>query len=252
MNRNWRKIGLCFAIIIPAMQANAQQAQTITIPDDTGNLVHFSYATLLGTGQYRLDDRTVTIFRLPLGWTAREATPDKYGINIDIPVAVGLHDYTFFEDVIPIGDQMSTISAVPGLELEFLVGDRWRVKPAVYTGLGYDISNNEAALIYGAGISALYAIPVSLPEMNFGTAMILSGYIPDDGESDFITRWSAGVDALFMTPLKFGDGNIFVGGHVISYFYLNKVQIQTIVDEPIEISREFEVGFFFGARPAPK
>jgi hypothetical protein len=93
---------------------------------------------------------------------------------------------------------------------------------------------------------------VSLPEMNFGTAMILSGYIPDDGESDFITRWSAGVDALFMTPLKFGDGNIFVGGHVISYFYLNKVQIQTIVDEPIEISREFEVGFFFGARPAPK
>jgi hypothetical protein len=248
----WRLIWLGIAIYILAIQASAQQAQTITIPDDTGNLVHFSYATLLGTGVYRLDDRTVTIFRMPLGWTVREATPEKYGINIDLPVAIGLHDFDILEDLIPVGDQLSTISAVPGLELEFLIKDRWRLKPAVYSGVGYDMSNNEASFIYGAGISALYAIPTDYPEMNFGTAMIMTGYIPSDGESDFITRWSVGVDSKFMTPLEFGDGNIFIGGHVIGYAYLNKVQFQTIINEPIEISKEIEIGIFFGARPTPK
>ncbi len=252
MNRKWQKIWLSIAINILAIQAYAQQAQTVSITEDTGNLVHFSYATLLGTGVYRLDDRTVTIFRLPLGWRLRDATPEKFGINIDIPVAVGFHDYEVFEDVIPIGDQLSTISVVPGLELDFLVSDRWRVTPSVYAGAGYDMSNDEASFIYGGGVSALYTMPVDYPEMNFGTAMILSGYVPSIGESDFITRWSAGVDAKFLTPLEFGDSNIFFGGHVIGYYYLDQVEIQTIIDEPIEIRSEIEIGLFFGAKPAPE
>jgi len=245
-------IVLLLAMAVTGGQARAQQTRMVEIPEDTGNLVHFSYATLLGTGIYRLDDRTVTIFRIPLGWSIREAVPDKFGIDFKLPVAIGFYDFDVLEDLIPVGDQLSTISVAPGLELQFLLGERWQLKPAVYTGLGYDMSNEEAAWIYGGGIAALYDIPVEYPQMNFGTAVLMSGYVPDDGESDFITRWSMGVDSLFLTPLEVWDKKVFLGGHVIGYYYLDKVQFQTIGAAPIEITTELEFGLFFGTRPAPK
>jgi len=246
------KIYLLLALAASCGPLHAQQTRTVEIPEDTGNLVHFSYATLLGTGVYRLDDRTVAVFRAPLGWSIREPTADKFGIDFKLPVAVGFYDFDVLEDLIPAGDQLSTISVAPGLALQFLLGERWRLEPAVYTGLGYDMSNDEAAWIYGGGLSALYEIPLEYPRMNFGTAVLMSGYIPDDGGSDFITRWSMGVDSSFLTPLEVWDRRVFLGGHVIGYYYLDKVQFETIGEGPIEISAELEFGLFFGTEPALK
>jgi hypothetical protein len=246
------KMGLLLVLAITGGLVNAQQTRMVEIPEDTGNLVHFSYATLLGTGVYRLDDRTVTVFRLPLGWSIREPVPEKFGIEFKLPVAVGFYDFDVLENLIPVGDQLSTISVAPGVALQFLLGERWRLEPAVYTGLGYDMANNEAAWIYGGGISALYEIPLEYPRMNFGTAVLMSGYVPDDGESDFITRWSFGVDSSFLTPLEVWDRRVFLGGHVIGYYYLDQVQFQTIGEGPIEINAELELGLFFGTEPAPE
>jgi len=227
------------------------QQRTVAIPSESGDLVHFSYATLLGTGIYKLDDRTVTIFRIPLGWTLRDSTPEKFGINLNLPVAVGFFDYEALDDLIPLGDQLSTVSAVPGIELEYLIGD-WRVAPAVYLGAGHDTTNSNTSVIYGGGISAVRPLKISYPEMNFGTSLLLSGYEPDQGEGDFITRWSAGFDAIFPTKWKYGNRSIFVGGHAIGYLYLNKLQFRTIADTLIEIPGELEIGVFIGARPEPK
>ena len=245
-----RLAALMFACLLLVSRAPAQQ-RDIEIPEESGNLVHFSYATLLGTGVYRIKDRTVTIFRIPLGFTLREATPEKFGLDIKIPVAVGFYDFEVLEDLVPVGDQLSTISVVPGLQFNFLIRD-WRISPSAYLGVGYDMTNSESSAIYGGGISALRPIPTDYPEINFGTALLLSGYIPENGESDYITRWSAGFDAKIPTGWNIGNRNVFIGAHTIGYFYLNRIQFQTIADQPIEITKEIEVGVFIGARPAPE
>lgn len=214
--------------------------------------VHYAFATLLGTGVYKLDDRTVTIFRVPIGWTIREPTRDKFGIRINIPTAVGFHNYDALENLIPTSDQLSTLSVVPGLELEFLVGEKWRVKPQGYLGFGTDLSRTDSALIYGAGVSALRSLGVKYPEMRFGTALLLNGYDPGSRTGDFISRWTAGVDAKFPTRWRVDDRDVFVGGHVIGYYYMNRLEFRTIIDEPIELRTEIEFGLFVGARPAPK
>jgi len=67
-----------------------------------------------------------------------------------------------------------------------------------------------------------------------------------------VTRWSAGFDAKIPTGWRFDDRDVFVGGHVIGYYYMSRLEFQTIVDEPIELRAELEFGFFLGARPAPK
>jgi len=226
--------------------------QTVTVQVDEADLAHYSYATLLGTGIYKLDDRTVTVIRLPIGWTFREPTADKYGIALKVPTAVGLYNYDVIDDLIPDSEHLSTISVMPGIELAFLVGNRWRVAPSVYLGYGTDLSSNESSVLYGAGITALKPLKREFPVMSVGTAVIMSGYDPGSETGDFIMRWSAGLDAKFPTSWHVANREIFVGGHVIGYYYLNRVEFQTIADAPIEIRGELEFGLFFGTRPAPK
>jgi hypothetical protein len=235
----------CLLLFLSAEAATAQ------VPDE--DLVHFSFATLLGTGVYQLDDRTIAILRSPFGWQLRDATPEKPGIRFVMPTAVGLHNYEFLDDFFPdLDEQLATISVVPGIELQYLIGERWRVTPGAYLGFGADVTNGDSSLIYGAQLSALYAMKPVYPQMNFGTAVILSGYDPETGSGDVITRWSAGFDAKFPTNMKFGDGNIFLGGHAIGYIYLDGVEFERVVGEPTELTREVELGVFIGARPRPK
>lgn len=214
--------------------------------------MHYSFATLLGTGIYSLNDRTLAVFRIPISWTIREATRDKFGMKLRVPTAIGLHDFDPFENLIPTDDQLATLSVVPGIELEYLVGEAWRVKPSAYLGFGSDLSSSERSRIYGAGISAWRPLKSTYPEMSVGTAVILSGYHSNKSEGDFLTRWSAGIDAKFPTSWNMGDRNVLFGGHVIGYYYMNRVEFQTIVDEPIKLRAEIEIGLFMGARPAPK
>ena len=219
---------------------------------DEGSNVHYSFANLLGTGIYSLDDRTLAVFRIPISWTFREATREKFGIKLLVPTAIGFTDFDPLNNLIPTDDQFATLSVVPGIEFEYLVGKHWRVKPSVNLGFGTDLSSSEWSVIYGGGVSALRPLKASYPEMHVGTAVVLSGYESNKSEGDFLTRWAAGLDAKFPTQWKVADRNVFFGGHVIGYYYMNRVKFQTIVDEPIKLRAELEFGIFMGVRPAPK
>ncbi|MBT8442501.1 MAG: hypothetical protein KJO76_08950, partial [Gammaproteobacteria bacterium] len=153
-------------------EAYSQQPLPPGISDE-GSGVHYSFATLLGTGIYKLDDRTIAVFRIPISWTFREATRETFGIKLRVPTAIGLTDFDPFDNLVPTDDQLATLSVVPGIELEFLVGDNWRVKPSGYLGFGTDLSSSERSVIYGAGISAWRPLKSTYPEMDVGTAVIL-------------------------------------------------------------------------------
>jgi len=238
-----------------ALCALALSAQAQQLPDggeSGGDLVHYSFATLFGTGIYRLDDRTAAIFRIPISYTFREPTQEQFGVKLLVPTAVGFFDFDVVDDLIPDADQLATVSVAPGLELQFLVGENWRVAPAAYLGFGMDLNNDDASIIYGGSFSALRPLKFAYPEMHFGTAVILSGYDPRTEHGDFVTRWSAGLDAKFPTSWRVDNRDVFLGGHVIGYYYMNRLEFRTIIDEPIKLRAEIEFGLFLGARPAPK
>ena len=56
----------------------------------------------------------------------------------------------------------------------------------------------------------------------------------------------------FPTKWRLADRDVFIGGHVIGYYYMNRAEFQTIIDEPIKLRAEIEFGLFIGGRPAPK
>lgn len=244
-----------YLILLPLLLAggqatHAQQSLPPGLAPD-GEVVHYSFATLMGTGIYALEDRTITVFRMPLSRAFREPTPVKPGLRLRVPVAVGFHSFDPFEDLIPTEDQFATLSVVPGLEWSYLVGEHWRVAPSVYLGFGSDLSSSERSIIYGAGVSGLRRLPVARPEMHIGTAVVVNGYESNKSQGDFVSRWAGGIDAKFPMDRKIGTRSLFIGAHLIGYYYLNRLEFQTIVDEPIKLRSEIEFGIFAGARPAP-
>ena len=246
-----RVFAACLLAIGAIGIANAQQQLPPGISPG-GGPVHYAYATLFGTGIYQLDDRTVAVFRIPVGFSIREMTDERFGMRMRIPIALGFHDYDPFRDLIPKEEQFATLSVVPGIEFPFMLGENWRLAPSAYLGFGTDLSSSERSVIYGTGITALRPLPVRYPEMHVGTALVLGGYESNKSAGDFLTRWSVGLDAKFPLNWQVADRNVFVGGHVIGYYYMNRLEFETIVNEPIRLRAELEVGIFVGARPEPQ
>ena len=224
-------------------------AQTVFQANQAGDLVHYAYGNLFGTGYYQLDDRAVAIIQVPFGFQLREATREKFGMRIKIPTAVGLHNFEF--DSVPEldVDSLATVSVLPGIEFSFLVAERWELDPAVYLGYGRDLSNDVNSIIYGAGVTSRYEFNVGKPQMTFGSDLIYNGYTPEDGSARFITRLGLGLDAKVPTRWTIGDSNMFIGTHFTIYHYLNEIDFETIGGQDITVRNEIEVGLALGKDP---
>ena len=240
-------IGL--ASLLLATVGSAQERSSI---QDPSVLVHYSYATLMGTGFYRLDDRSVAILRVPMNFTLLEQTPDRMGIRLVVPTAVGLHNFDL-DDVADVSfDDLATISIVPGVELDFSPGERWAVTPGFYLGYGHDLTNSESSIIYGARVTGVYDFKRENPGLTFGSEALVSGYTPENGPSNFLTRFSVGLDIRYPMGWTINGKNTFFAAHVIDYVYLNELEFRTIGDDSITLRNELEIGLALGRDPAFK
>jgi hypothetical protein len=76
-----------------------------------------------------------------------------------MPVSVGFYDYKF-DDIFDQGPPqgLSTLSFVPGLELEKQITSRWRLKPYFSAGAGGDLEGGGYAWIYDVGLRSRFRI----------------------------------------------------------------------------------------------
>ena len=58
-----------------------------------GASVNYVFATDLGSGVYDLDGRTLQIYQLTYRKELREATPEKFGVEFELPVTFGFFDF---------------------------------------------------------------------------------------------------------------------------------------------------------------
>ena len=110
------------------------------------------FATDLGSGVYDLDGRTLQIYQLTYRKELREATPEKFGVDFELPVTFGFFDFKPV-DVLSEGipTRVDSFSAVPGVSLDFLLRDDWHLIPYVRAGFSVASSNVDGWL-YGAGV----------------------------------------------------------------------------------------------------
>jgi len=119
--------------------------------DGTAN---YSFAVFVGTGKYKINDRDIYVFRVPLEFMLKEADYENktIGYTLLVPAAVGVTDYEKLGDIPDLNiNDLQTGSVVPGLEALIPITSNWRISPFGQVGLGWDTESSNNALVWGLG-----------------------------------------------------------------------------------------------------
>jgi hypothetical protein len=79
--------------------------------DEPEDVINYAYSSWIGSGFYKIDDRTVYLLRAPFSYTLREADSDKWGLELLFPATIGFHDFSDGED------NQATFTFVPGVRV---------------------------------------------------------------------------------------------------------------------------------------
>lgn len=147
-------------LVIALLAPCAALPQTAPGPTPTRserNFTTFAFAHELGSGVYEAGGHLMQIYRLPFARRLREADAEGPGLTLLLPTTFGFLDFSPY-DLIETGlpDKLDSISFVPGLELEFPLGEGWRVLP--YARIGVEIADTSelGGTLYSAGTDAEY------------------------------------------------------------------------------------------------
>jgi hypothetical protein len=227
------RIAALYAIFLTPGAMAASNAQSV---------VNYSYAAIFGTGSYRVRDQTAFIVRLPLTHTIRQPSPTQPGITLLLPVLAGFYDYDL-DEVFKAGGpgDAATASFVPGLELEYVLDDRWRLKPYGQVGMGRDLENRENSLIYLGGAKSHYALAQSGKwKLAIGNSATFAGYDPDDGEHQSLGILGMGLDLRYAWPVLPARGNTLLATSLTYYRYLDNPSFAQGDDRSKSVNGEVE------------
>ena len=221
--------------------------------DDPENLLNYSYSTLLGTGWYKVGDRKVAVLEAPFSWRIRHPEPRRpLGARVLLPVALGLNNFSD-DDLLPTEtDDVSTISFVPGMELEFPLGEQWLLRPYAQLGFGWDVGSSENATIYAGGIKVRYEFAPLLPDrtgITIGTKVVASGYSPENGNTEELGLFGLGFDVRFPLTMSIADRFTWLGLSVYGNYYFTEAKFSNFVDDPTTVSSELNVELALGGSP---
>jgi len=244
-NKNWF-IFTCMA----ALCASGQLTSPALAKDD--NAVNYSYATVFGSGIYQVKDQTALILRLPFSYKLRDPSIEHPGMKLLFPAMVGYYDYDdVFEGNLPA--DAATLSFVPGLELEYIMNKRWRLKPYGQLGLGRDLKNKENALIYVGGLKSHYSIPHEGKwRFALGNTAVYTGYEAGDGASQATAILGIGIDMVYPWSLSLFGKKTGLANYLIYYWYLDNPSFEQGNDRAERVNGEIEWGLALSFENPPK
>ncbi len=219
--------------------------------------IHWAYSSFLGTGFYRVSgEREVFVVDMPFGWDWREPElfadgSRQWGVRFEAPVNIGVHRIDFIDDLLDI-ENYATVAAMPGVELELPVNEHWRLKAYGHLGYGTDLSSDERAWIWDAGLRSHRAFKSgSLDWGLFGEAFT-AGYAAKDGPDGSLGGFGAGVDFRHPTVIRATDGTAMnVTWDLTWRWYADDLTFHPIAGEPTSIEDEWRVSVALARSDGP-
>jgi len=231
-----------FAGLLAAASAQAQQVQPSFV-QQRQELANWYYAATFGTGVYTAGNRTVAVLQIPLSYTLREPEEDRWGLRITLPVSVGFYDYQF-DDILDEGlpNAFSTLSFVPGLELEKQITSRWRLKPYVSAGAGWELDGAGYAWIYDVGLRSRFLIGEDQGvELALVNRLAVAGYDAHDGSRQPLGYLAIGLDIVVPTPAEVLGRPVIFGITPAYYYYFRRIHYAERDDPDNSIGEELEL-----------
>jgi len=219
------------------------------------DLVHWAYSAFFGTGWYEIgsEQKVYTLGFTPK-WQWRESQlaesgQRSVGIEFRVPFSIGTHQFDL-QDISGTvnSDNVSTISAVPGVEIEIPINERWTLKPLAYVGWGTEIGGDASAWIYWGGLKSRLSFRSGELDWALINSLVYAGYSDDSVSSGDLLQFQTGFD--FQRPLngkKIGNEQVYLNWHVGYTTYLNDLRFQLgfADSNSVDISDQWELGIAF-------
>jgi len=223
-----------FATALFLLLSGKQLAWAADEPEDT---INYAYSSWIGSGFYKIGDRTTYLLRAPFSYTLREADSQKWGLALLLPATIGFHDYTDGQD------NQATITFVPGAQFVYPVLENWWVKPFGQFGFGKDFSGSDIAWIYGAGIKSLATFDLKSSELDFGTAFTWAAQNQSGGGSDSgFSMFEIGLNSRWPTNITVLDRKSDVNFFFVYTDFINDLDFERAQKENKTVQRLYKFG----------
>ena len=223
-----------FAVTLFLLLPGKQLAWAGDDPEDT---INYAYSSWIGSGLYKIGDRTTYLLRAPFSYTLREADSEKWGLELLLPATIGFHDYTDGQ-----GNQ-ATITFVPGAQFVYPVLENWWLKPFGQFGFGKDFSGSDIAWIYGAGIKSLATFDLKSSELDFGTAFTWADQNQSGGGSDSgFSMVDIGLNSRWPTSITVLDRKSDLNFFFVYTDFINDLDFERAKKENKSVHRLYKFG----------
>jgi hypothetical protein len=237
----------CLLAVLAAPAALAQGA----LRTGEEQVVNYAFATQLGSGIYDLSGRTLQIYRLPFGYTFTTPADRRPGVELTLPVTIGLVDFEP-RDVLDTGlpENLDTLSFVPGVELDFQLGADWHVLPFGEIGKSVERDGDADATVYSLGVHAARTWRGDWIDLRFDVGATYTAVEPDNSplEPDDLLLVEIGVEGRHALNLAVAGHPLDWGLYILGQGFLNQPE------EPLDATRaeaspyQLEVGVTLGTR----
>lgn len=250
-----RFIGTLFALLMLLALALVQGAGAQTLSraavqqraGQVSELFNWYYASVYGTGAYKIGEETVGVIRLPMAYTIRETTEEPWGLRLTFPVSTALAEFDLTDFDLGRVDAVG-LSVLPGIEAEIPVRPGWVVKPFVNAGGGWEFKRDTSAFIWSVGVSTLYQRTLENKWLlGLGGKLTYAGYSARGTES-VLGAVSIDADLGFPIEMQIAGRQAFLGAQLVGTMYFNQLEFLLPGSPTEDVSNEVELALTLRAR----
>jgi hypothetical protein len=248
---DWRKAMSAALMWLAAGGVGAQSAGEAREGEAVGNSVNYVFATDLGSGLYELDGRNLQIYRYTWRRLLREPGPRRPGLRFTLPVTAGFFDFSPL-DVIESGPprRVDSLSVVPGLELDYPLGDGWHLIP--YARAGFSLASSSVdGWLYGTGLRLERHAPFGDWDGFVRSELAFAAVdYRDDAPNDEFVRLRQGFDLTRVFGRESRRHRLEIGVYGIFDFIADPPTVPLL--DGREVPAQAEFGFTFAPQPRYK
>jgi hypothetical protein len=250
------RIGPSALVLLGAMslQSAGLPGQVPPIEAEPEGVENYPYTQDIGFGGYDAGQQQVANLKIPGSLLLRSPEEHRWGVRLRFPVSLGIYGLTlegFLENF--DADSVRAVTIVPGAEFLIPLSKRWMLKPIQDLGVGKDFEGGDWIFLTATEIQGVYTNPWKNLVFTFGSSVKYSLSQSSSGiyDDDF-ARLEVGLDTLIPFGLDIGSRRVDFSLYVIGRHYFRELVFAQVLEDPLVIRQEGEVGITFGSTPLPR
>jgi hypothetical protein len=211
----------------------------------TDELFNWYYASVFGTGYYRIGEEQVAVLRVPLRYELRPASAEHWGIRLTLPVTAAFAQFDLRDFNL---NQVKTqgLTVLPGIELEIPLREDWSLRPFANLGGGWEFQGGGSSTIFSLGATMLHTRPLGeASRLALGGRLAYAGYSAAS-EASQLVQFSLGGELAVPAGFAIGERAALIALQLIGTAYAKELEFLLPSTGTTQVSRELELGVALG------